>query len=29
VTLLGNGKVLIFGGETPGGDPVSTVMLFE
>jgi len=29
VTLLGNGKVLIFGGETPQTDPVSTVMLFE
>jgi hypothetical protein len=29
VTVLGNGKVLIFGGETPQGDPVSTVMLFE
>jgi N-acetylneuraminic acid mutarotase len=29
VTLLGNGKVLIFGGETPQGDPVSNVILFE
>ncbi|HYS11172.1 MAG TPA: hypothetical protein VEP66_20720 [Myxococcales bacterium] len=29
VTLLGNGKVLVFGGETPQEDPVSTVMLFE
>ena len=29
VTLLDNGKVLVFGGETPQTDPVSTVMLFE
>src|SRR5213075_2350676 len=29
VTLLGNGKVLIFGGADRNTEPVSTVMLFE
>jgi hypothetical protein len=29
VTLLRNGKVLVFGGEDTSGFPVSTVMLYE
>jgi hypothetical protein len=28
-TLLGNGKVLVFGGEGAAGFPISTAMLFE
>jgi hypothetical protein len=28
-TRLGNGKVLLFGGETTAGDPRPSVLLFE